>query len=63
MLESEFGVTPVEIKLSQHVDARSLRVLRDVVAERNCRYGIVINNDEQPRRLDDRLIRISLGAL
>jgi hypothetical protein len=33
------------------------------VAERGCRYGIVINNDEQPRLLDERLIAIPLAVL
>ena len=50
------------------VDAESindayLRMLRDFVAERGCRYGIVINNDERPRLLDDKLIGIPLAAL
>lgn len=63
VLEGEFGLLPVEIKHTQHVDARSLRALRDFVAERGCRYGIVINNDERPRLLDDKLIGIPLAAL
>ena len=63
VLEGEFGLLPVEIKHTQHVDARSLRALRDFVAERGCRYGIVINNDERPRLLDDKLIGSPLAAL
>jgi predicted AAA+ superfamily ATPase len=63
VLEGDFGVIPVEIKHTQHVDVRSLRALRDFVAERGCRYGIVINNDEQPRLLDERLIAIPLAVL
>jgi uncharacterized protein len=63
VLEGEFGVLPVEIKHTQHIDARALRALRDFVSERNCRYGIVINNDERPRRLDERLITLPFSAL
>jgi predicted AAA+ superfamily ATPase len=63
VLEGEFGVVPVEIKHTQHVDARSLRALRDFVAERGCRYGIVINNDERPRLLEENLIGIPFAAL
>jgi predicted AAA+ superfamily ATPase len=63
VLEGEFGVIPVEIKHTQHVDARSLRALRDFVAERGCRYGIVINNDERPRLLEENLIGIPFAAL
>ena len=63
VLEGEFGLLPVEIKHTQHVDARSLRALRDFVAERGCRHGIVINNDEWPRLLDENLIGIPLATL
>jgi predicted AAA+ superfamily ATPase len=63
VLEGEFGVLPVEIKHTQHVEPRSLRALRDFVTERGCRYGLVINNDEQPRLLDENLIGIPLAAL
>jgi predicted AAA+ superfamily ATPase len=63
VLEGEFGVLPVEIKHTQHVDARSLRALRDFVAERGCRYGIVINNDETPRLLDENLVGLPFAAL
>jgi hypothetical protein len=62
VLEGEFGLLPVEIKHTQHVDARSLRALRDFVAERGCRYGIVINNDERPR-LDENLVSLPFAAL
>ena len=63
VLEGEFGLLPVEIKHTQHIDGRALRALRDFAAERGCRYGIVINNDERPRLLDDKLIGIPLAAL
>jgi len=45
------------------VGARSLRALRDFVRERGCRYGILVNNDEQPRQLDEKLIGIPFAAL
>ena len=63
VLEGEFGLLSVEIKHTQHIDGLALRALRDFVAERGCRYGIVINNDERPRLLDDKLIGIPLAAL
>jgi len=63
VLEAEFGVVPVEIKHTQYVDTRSLRSLRDFVNERGCRYGIVINNDEKPCLLDEKLIGIPFAAL
>ncbi len=63
VLEGEFGLLPIEIKHTQHVDSRSLRALGDFVAERGCRYGLVINNDEAPRLLDDKLIGLPFAAL
>lgn len=63
VLEGEFGLLPIEIKHTGHVDTRSLRALRDFVNERGCRYGIVINNDEAPRRLDENLIGLPCAVL
>lgn len=63
VLEGEFGLLPVEIKHSGRSDARSLRALRDFVTERGCRYGIVINNDEAVRQLDDKLIGLPFAVL
>lgn len=63
LLEGEFGLLPVEIKHSSRVEARSLRALRDFVAERGCRYGIVINNDETVRWLDDKLMSLPFTVL
>lgn len=63
VLEGDFGLLPVEIKHTQHVDARSLRALRDFVSERGCRFGLVINNDERPRLLDENLVAIPFAAL
>ena len=63
ILEGEFGVLPVEIKYGQKVTLRDLRGIRDFVQERNCRYGIVINNAEQAVLYDENLIGIPFGCL
>lgn len=63
VLEGEFGLVPIEIKYTQHVDSRSLRAIRDFVAERHCPYGIVLNNDERPRMLDEKLVGVPVGCL
>ena len=49
VLEGEFGLIPIEIKYSQTVPSSQLRPIRDFIREQNCRFGIVINNDESPR--------------
>lgn len=63
VLEGEFGLVPIEIKYTQHVDSRSLRAIRDFVEERGCPYGIVLNNDERPRMLDEKLVGVPVGCL
>ncbi len=62
IVEGEFGVIPIESKHAQQPDYR-LRAIRDFVLERNCPLGIIINNDERVRLLDDRLIGVPLAAL
>jgi predicted AAA+ superfamily ATPase len=63
ILEGAFGLLPVEIKYSQTVSGRDLRNLKDFVAERSCRLGVVINNDEQPRLYDENLVGIPFTHL
>lgn len=58
VLEGEFGLLPIEIKYAQTIDQRALRALRDFVSERDCPFGIVINNDERVRRYDENLLGI-----
>ncbi len=63
VLEGDFGLLPVEIKYTQSPDARSLRSLRDFVAERCCRLGLVVTNDESPRMLDERIAGVPFNWL
>lgn len=63
VLEGEFGLLPVEVKFGQRLRTRELRGIRDFVAERGCRYGLVIHNGERVERLDDTLIGVPLVCL
>lgn len=63
ILEGEFGLLPVEIKLTRQSDKRALRALSEFVEMHGCPLGLVINNDEKPRRLDERILGIPAGAL
>lgn len=58
VLEDDFGLVPIEIKRGSAVDPRNLRGIRDFVAERSCRFGIVVNNDTAPRLYDERLVGV-----
>lgn len=61
--EGVFGRLPVEIKHRQRVDLRDLRGIRDFMKEQNCPVGIVINNDEHPRRYTENLIGVPFTYL
>jgi hypothetical protein len=62
VLEGDFGLIPIEIKYGQNVSPHGLRSLGDFVKERNCPYGLVINNDERIRHYDKNIIGIPFGA-
>ena len=63
VLEGAFGLIPIEIKHSQTVGARDLRPINDFMAERNCRLGFVVNNDERTRLYGPRLIGMPAACL
>lgn len=63
LLEGEFGLLPIEIKYSQNVSGRELRAIRDFIQERKCRMGIVINNDENIKLYDEKLIGIPFSFI
>lgn len=61
--EGSFGRLPVEIKHGQRIDLRDLRGIRDFMQEQDCPLGLVINNDEHPRRYTENLIGIPFTYL
>ena len=63
ILEGEFGLVPVEFKYTQSVGTRDLRAIRDFIAERDCRLGIVVNNDEVARCYDEKLVGMPFACL
>ena len=63
ILEGDFGLIPIEIKYGQKVTMKELRGIRDFIDERNCQYGIVINNAERVALYNEKLIGIPFGCL
>lgn len=66
ILEGQFGsagLLPVEIKLTQQSDQRALRSLTEFVTSYDCPLGLVINNDERPRWLNERILAIPAASL
>jgi hypothetical protein len=44
-------------------DKRALRSLPELISTHNCPLGLVINNDERPRWLDEHLLSIPAACL
>lgn len=63
ILEGDFGLIPVEIKHTQRVTRRELRSLRDFITERECRFGLVINNDSSARLYDEKIVGLPFSCL
>ena len=63
ILEGEFGLIPIEIKYAQTVPSKQLRALKDFIKDQNCRFGLVINNDESPRLYDEQIAGIPFACL
>lgn len=63
VLEGDVGLVPIEIKYIHTLDRRRLAALREFVAERGGRYGLVITNDSEPRLLDEAIVAIPFSHL
>jgi len=63
ILDGECGLLPVEIKLGTQTPPRSLRTLEDFIETHDCPLGLVINNDEKPRRLTQHIVSIPAASL
>jgi predicted AAA+ superfamily ATPase len=63
ILDGDVGLVPIEIKYTHSIDRRRLTALREFVAERRCRVGIVITNDSEPRLLDEAIVAVPFSHL
>jgi predicted AAA+ superfamily ATPase len=63
ILDGETGLLPVEIKLGSQTDVRSLRALREFMTDHDCPLGLVINNNEIARQLDERIVSVPAASL
>jgi len=63
VLEGTFGLIAVEIKLGQRVRLQSLRGLRDFVKDHDCRFGLVLSNEEQARMIDNKIAGVPVRYL
>lgn len=63
VLHGDFGLIPIEIKHTQTVRPPDLQTLAHFVADTHCAFGLVINNDEQPRFYTERLLGVPFSCL
>lgn len=63
VLEGAFGLVAIEIKLGQRVRLQSLLGLRNFVKDHDCRFGLVLSNEEQPRLIDPNVAGIPVRFL
>ena len=58
ILEGNFGLLPIEIKLGTTVDHRSLHALKDFVKTQQLKAGIVVNNSTKLEWLSDKILQL-----
>jgi predicted AAA+ superfamily ATPase len=63
VLEGNFGLLPIEIKHAQTVRGRDLQAIENFMADTRCPFGLVINNDEHPRRYTERVLGVPFACL
>jgi len=63
IVDGNFGVIPVEIKLGSVVKAQSLRALEIFISDTHTRYGILINRGKRIERLSENIIQIPVNFI
>ncbi len=63
ILEGDFGLLPMEIKLTSTPDKRSLRALNEFITMHQCPVGLVITGNDHPRQLTEQIIALPAAAL
>lgn len=58
IIDSAFGVIPVEIKLSSVIKSRALIGMKTFISDMNCSYGIIINRGAKIQMLTKNIIQI-----
>lgn len=63
VLEGEFGLLPIEIKMGAAISRHDLQSLNGFLEDQKLSLGIVINNSEEVVMLDQKIIQIPAGCL
>jgi predicted AAA+ superfamily ATPase len=63
VIEGNFGILPVEIKLNTVIKQRDLRGLKNFIDDMKCPYGFVINRGKRIEMLTDKIVQIPVHYL
>lgn len=63
ILSGPFGTVPIEIKFGSNTQLKQLTSLNRFLKENNLPMGIVINNADEVRQLNERIIQIPVSAI
>lgn len=58
ILEGNFGLIPIEVKMSSTVKRTDLRGLENFISDLNVDYGILINRGKRVEQLTDKIIQV-----
>ena len=63
LIEGDFGLLPIKIKISSFVENRSLIALKQFIAEYSLPFGLVINNSQEIKMVSEKILQIPAGFL
>lgn len=63
IVEGEFGLCPIEIKLNSVIKRQSLRGLENFINDMGCQYGIVVNRGKRIELLSSSIVQIPVNYL
>ncbi|MEA2110146.1 MAG: ATP-binding protein [Pseudomonadota bacterium] len=63
IIEGDFGIIPIEIKLNSTVRRRSLRGLENFIKDRQCSFGIIVNRGRGIELITDKIVQVPVHYL
>ena len=63
LIEGDFGLVPIEIKLGTSVSSKQLKTLSQFIQEHKLNYGLLINNAQKPCWLTPQIAQIPITYL
>ncbi len=63
VLESEFGILPIEIKYGSSIKRIQLRTLKKFVHDHELPLGILINNSDHVEQIADKIVQIPVTLI